>query len=415
MRCVLKNESEVVMSQQSSTENKTKSAPAPMPRRRNPIPPAQINKQSEQLMNDASGRNHNAFSLSMWAILPLRAFMGITFAYAGIQKLTDPGFFAPGSHTYIGTQLQAFARVSPIGGFLTSVAVPHAALFGAMVAWGELAIGLGALVGLLFRPAAFFGFVLSSMLWLSASWDIKPYFLGSDVFAVFAWLTLMLTGTGGILALDYRFGSYIEPFLQNIFGRDEAQQLLVFFDCAPAIEPQIIPSKKNIYSKARVKQNVSRRQFIQGAFAGIIGSLLGMGIWKAMQPVVKTPAVTTSGSNGAVSASAATASTSSSSANFIADTSAVPTNSSFAFTVTSSQDPGILIHLSDNKFVAYDAVCTHAGCTVQYDPNQQVIYCPCHGATFDPVNNAQVLGGPAPAPLTPVSISIDSTGAISQN
>ncbi len=408
------------MSQQSSTaENKTKSAPAPMPRRRNPIPPAQVYKQFDQdnkSTNDPSGRNHNSFNLSMWAVLPLRAFMGITFAYAGIQKLTDPGFFSPGSHTYIGSQLQAFAKVSPIGGFLTSVAVPHAALFGAMVAWGELAIGLGALVGLLFRPAAFFGFLLSTMLWLSASWDIKPYFLGSDVFAVFAWLTLMLTGTGGIVALDYRFGRYIEPFLQNTFGREEAQSILMFFDCAPAIEPQVIQSKKNMYSKARVKQNVNRRQFIQGMAAGVIGSLLGMGIWKAMQPVVKTPAAgSAAGSTGAVSASDATASTASTSANFIADTSSVPVNSAFAFTVTSSQDPGILVHLSDNKFVAYDAVCTHAGCTVQYDPNQQVIYCPCHGAEFDPANNAQVLGGPAPVPLTSVAISIDSSGAISQN
>lgn len=29
-------------------------------------------------------------------VLPLRLFLGLTFIYAGIQKLTDPGFLQPG-------------------------------------------------------------------------------------------------------------------------------------------------------------------------------------------------------------------------------------------------------------------------------------------------------------------------------
>ena len=34
-----------------------------------------------------------------------------TFVYAGIQKLSDPGFLHPGAPTYIGTQLHGFANV----------------------------------------------------------------------------------------------------------------------------------------------------------------------------------------------------------------------------------------------------------------------------------------------------------------
>src|SRR3954471_9485125 len=37
----------------------------------------------------------------------------VTFVYAGLQKFLDPGFLHAGSPTYIGTQLQGFARATP--------------------------------------------------------------------------------------------------------------------------------------------------------------------------------------------------------------------------------------------------------------------------------------------------------------
>src|SRR5215469_58326 len=95
-----------------------------------------------------------------WIVLPLRLFLGATFVYAGIQKLTDPQYFRASAPGYIGKQITGFAAGSPIGGFLHHVIVPHALLFGGLIAWGELAIGLGVLVGLLVRPAAFFGALL---------------------------------------------------------------------------------------------------------------------------------------------------------------------------------------------------------------------------------------------------------------
>ncbi len=69
--------------------------------------------------------------------------------------------------------------------------------------------------------------------------------------------------------------------------------------------------------------------------------------------------------------------------------------------------PMLLIHLENGQFVAYSAICTHAGCTVQFNPNAQEIACPCHGAVFDPNNNAQVLAGPAPYPLQKIATRYD--------
>lgn len=69
--------------------------------------------------------------------------------------------------------------------------------------------------------------------------------------------------------------------------------------------------------------------------------------------------------------------------------------------------PMLLIHLVSGRFVAYSAICTHAGCTVQFNPHAQEISCPCHGAVFDPNNNAQVLAGPAPYPLQKITTRYD--------
>ncbi|MDQ2743558.1 MAG: Rieske 2Fe-2S domain-containing protein, partial [Chloroflexota bacterium] len=57
-----------------------------------------------------------------------------------------------------------------------------------------------------------------------------------------------------------------------------------------------------------------------------------------------------------------------------------------------------MVHTSGSTFYAYDAVCTRARCTVQYDPQQRLLVCPCHGGTFDPAHGAQVVAGPPSTP-----------------
>jgi thiosulfate dehydrogenase [quinone] large subunit len=90
----------------------------------------------------------------------------------------------------------------------------------------------------------------------------------------------------------------------------------------------------------------------------------------------------------------------------------IPTNRAMTFNVPTF-GPILLIHLDNGQFVAYSSICTHAGCQVQFDPSGKDIACPCHGAVYDPYNNAQVLRGPAPAPLRKIPITFDpSTGNI---
>src|SRR5271156_3588686 len=94
-----------------------------------------------------------AFTQSGWALLPLRAFLGVTFCFAGLQKLANPNFFNANSPSSIQAQLIASERFSPLApllGHLFRFATP----IGVLIALGELAVGLGTLLGLWTRVAA---------------------------------------------------------------------------------------------------------------------------------------------------------------------------------------------------------------------------------------------------------------------
>lgn len=60
--------------------------------------------------------------------------------------------------------------------------------------------------------------------------------------------------------------------------------------------------------------------------------------------------------------------------------------------------PTMLIHHADGTLVCFDAVCTHLGCTVQFQPEEGRILCACHSGVYDMRTGANV-AGPPPKPL----------------
>ena len=170
------------------------------------------------------------------ALLPLRLFLGVTFVYAGIQKLSDPGFLHAGAPTYIGTQLHGFAAGTPGGFVLRTFALPHPELAGVGVAVTEILIGLLATAGLFTRIAAAGGMALNFLLFLTASWHTTPYFLGPDLVFTFAWLPLVLAGAEGQPALDNLVASGSEALARRTRLNPEAAPL------EPTTTRRVLPS-----------------------------------------------------------------------------------------------------------------------------------------------------------------------------
>ena len=67
----------------------------------------------------------------------------------------------------------------------------------------------------------------------------------------------------------------------------------------------------------------------------------------------------------------------------IGQASQVPVGGAGSFNDPSTGDPSLVIQPQAGTFLAFDAVCPHAGCTVQYDDVNKVFVCPCHGSQFN--------------------------------
>jgi quinol---cytochrome c reductase iron-sulfur subunit len=64
-------------------------------------------------------------------------------------------------------------------------------------------------------------------------------------------------------------------------------------------------------------------------------------------------------------------------------------------------------------YVAYSKLCTHAGCPVGLYRNlQHQLVCPCHQSTFDVLDGAVPVAGPAGRPLPQLPIKINPDGTI---
>ena len=133
--------------------------------------------------------------MAEWALLPLRLFLGATFLYAGLQKLANPNFFHAQSPISIQAQLIAASHTSPIHALLIHL-IAFAKPIGLVIAFAEVAIGLGVLLGLWTRIAAIGGAILSFSLFLTISFHASPYFTGADIVFFFAWMPFIVAGGG---------------------------------------------------------------------------------------------------------------------------------------------------------------------------------------------------------------------------
>ena len=306
-----------------------------------------------------------------WALRILRGFLGATFLFAGAQKLLDPNFLRAGSADFVGTQLHGFAQGTPAGPLLLLLAhTPVVA--GVAIALLEIAIGIGTLLGVAPLTSAFGGFVVSLTLLLSATWHVHPYFLGSDSIYAVAWLALF----AGIWQMERaRAGRLVGPL--------------------------------------QVIDEVDRRQFLRGAAVGGLTLAVAAAAKAFAGPAVDTLAADTQPRTAGSGPSAPSSppaggpnGTPTVPGRTITTLDQLPVGQAIGFT-----DPGVgaavLVRLAADEVVAYSRTCTHAGCLVGYDPSNEILFCPCHGAEFDPARGAAAIAGPTSTALPTVDVVID--------
>ncbi|MEU1051039.1 DoxX family protein [Streptomyces sp. NPDC005876] len=148
------------------------------------------------------GRRNWRDDAARYALLPLRLFLGITFIYAGLDKLTDSAFLKDSGTGSVGDMMRTVRDSSAIPA-LVDLALKSPTGFGYAIALGELAVGIGTLIGLLARLAALGGALISLSLWLTVSWASDPYYYGNDLAYLMAWVPLVLAGAP-LLSLDAR-------------------------------------------------------------------------------------------------------------------------------------------------------------------------------------------------------------------
>jgi thiosulfate dehydrogenase [quinone] large subunit len=117
------------------------------------------------------------------------------------------------------------------------------------------------------------------------------------------------------------------------------------------------------------------------------------------------PASQTPSTSGPADSSSASAAGPTASGTVIGTTSQVPVGQARQFTDPASGQPAWMVHPSGSVFVAFSAVCTHAGCPVQYDSANVQFVCPCHGGVYD-ARTGQVLQGPPPGPLPSIPVHV---------
>jgi cytochrome b6-f complex iron-sulfur subunit len=73
--------------------------------------------------------------------------------------------------------------------------------------------------------------------------------------------------------------------------------------------------------------------------------------------------------------------------------------------------PAMLIHGADATWVAFSAVCTHLGCTVQFEPQLNRIHCACHGGVYD-AHTGKNVSGPPPRPLKVFKVNVGTDSVV---
>jgi len=141
-----------------------------------------------------------------WVWLIVRVYAGYLWAYEGWAKIHNPVWVGPKAGTALGGFV-AGALKKTVGAhpdvatwyawFLHTFVAPHLVAWSYAIAFGELFVGLGLIVGLFTGIAAFFGGLMNANYLLAGTVSVNPLFFIFATWLVLAWRV------AGYYGLDY--------------------------------------------------------------------------------------------------------------------------------------------------------------------------------------------------------------------
>jgi thiosulfate dehydrogenase [quinone] large subunit len=331
-------------------------------------------------------------------LLVLRAFLGVTFCYAGLQKLATRGFFQASNPASIQAQLKASALVTPVG-HLLEPAIHVAVLIGLLISFGELAVGMGTLLGLYSRVAASAGMLLALLFFLTVSYNSSPYYYGPDIVFLFAWTPLALNGAGA-LSLDAVFAERRERARAGV--RDGSGTVGTADDA--------VTDRRAAMAKVAASSLVAGVILFLGGVAAAAGRVMGRHSTAMTGPTFPTGGSTPS-TTGASSTGGSTSTTTTGGGSKgpkgkrLGPASTVAVGGAVGFTDPFQGIPAYVVQPKSGEYLGFSAVCTHAGCTVNFVQSAEQFHCPCHGSIYSAVTG-DVIQGPAPLPLPAIGIEV---------
>ena len=157
-------------------------------------------------------------SALIWLVI--RLYLGYQWLNAGWHKVTNPAWVgADAGKSVTGFVNGALAKAAEgkdvtgwYAAFLENVVLPNAKVFSYMVAFGEVLVGLGLILGLLTGIAAFFGSFMNVVFLFAGTISTNPL-----LFILATWLVLAWKVAGW-----YGLDRWALPFLGTPWSRRDA-------------------------------------------------------------------------------------------------------------------------------------------------------------------------------------------------
>jgi thiosulfate dehydrogenase [quinone] large subunit len=176
-------------------------------------------------------------SAVLWFII--RMEVGAQWLLSGWKKIESPTWGVSGKalHTFVANALLKASGPSPAvqgwyAWFLQHVVLPNVKVFSLMVTYGEFAVGLGVLLGVVTGIAASFGVLMNLNYLLAGSVSINPILGTFGFFLIASWRVCGWIGGDRLL----------ERWLLPLFGMSRKPQIQPRPKTAPVVAPSSKPT-----------------------------------------------------------------------------------------------------------------------------------------------------------------------------